>query len=45
MLDELISKDDLKKQTTFYDSEIVRLTEEIAKMQNAAENQRNQPWR
>jgi len=42
MLDELISKDDLKKQTTFYDSEIVRLTEEIVKMQNAAENQRNQ---
>ena len=42
MLDELITKDDLKKQTTFYDSEIVRLTEEITKLQNIAENQRNQ---
>ena len=42
MLDGLISKDDLTKQTTFYDSEIARLTEEITKLQNAAENQRNQ---
>ena len=42
MLDELITKDDLKKQTAFYDSEIARLTEEITKLQNAAENQRNQ---
>ncbi|MBR1432437.1 MAG: recombinase family protein [Ruminiclostridium sp.] len=42
VLDGLISKDDLTKQTTFYDSEIVRLTEEITKLQNVAENQRNQ---
>ena len=42
VLDGLISKDDLTKQTTFYDSEIVRLTEEITKLQNIAENQRNQ---
>ena len=42
VLDGLISKDDLTKQTTFYDSEIARLTEEITKLQNAAENQRNQ---
>ena len=34
MLDDLISKDDLKKQTEFYDSEIARLTENIAKSQN-----------
>ena len=42
VLDGLISKDDLTKQTTFYDSEIVRLAEEITKLQNIAENQRNQ---
>jgi DNA invertase Pin-like site-specific DNA recombinase len=29
MLENLITKDDLKEQTAFYDSEIVRLTEEI----------------
>lgn len=34
MLDDLISKDDLKKQTEFYGSEIARLTEEIAESQN-----------
>lgn len=34
MLDDLISKDDLKKQTEFYDSEIARLTEKIAESQN-----------
>ena len=34
MLDDMISKNDLKKQTEFYDSEILRLTEEIAASQN-----------
>ena len=34
MLDELISKEDLKKQTEYYDSEILRLTEEITESQN-----------
>ena len=42
VLDGLISKDDLTKQTTFYDCKIARLTEEITKLQNVAENQRNQ---
>ena len=36
MLDDLISKDDLKKQTEIYDREIAQLTEEIAKNQNIA---------
>lgn len=36
MLDDLISKDDLKKQTEIYDNEIARLTEEIAKNQDIA---------
>lgn len=36
MLDELISKDDLKKQTEIYDNEIARLTEEIARNQDIA---------
>lgn len=36
MLDDLISKDDLKKQTEIYDNEIARLTEEIAKKQDIA---------
>lgn len=34
MLDDLISKTDLKEQTAFYDSEIARLTEEIAASQD-----------
>ncbi len=34
MLDDLISKSDLKEQTSFYDSEIARLTEEIAASQD-----------
>ena len=34
MLEDLISKDDLKKQTEFYDSEIVRLNEEIHQSKN-----------
>lgn len=36
MLDELISKEDLKKQTEFYDSEIARLTEEISTSQDVS---------
>lgn len=36
MLDDLISKDDLKKQTEIYDSEVAGLTEEIAKNQDIA---------
>lgn len=36
MLDELISKEDLKKQTEFYDGEIVRLTEKIAASQDVS---------
>ena len=42
MLDELITKDDHKKQTAFYDSEIVRLTEGIAKCSNIAAQQNAQ---
>ena len=42
MLDELITKDDLKKQTAFDDSEIVRLTEKIAKCSNIAAQQNAQ---
>ena len=34
MLDDLLSKEDLKKQTEYYDEEIARLTKEIADMQN-----------
>jgi len=36
MLDDLISKDDLKKQAEIYDNEIARLTEEIARNQDIA---------
>lgn len=36
MLDDLISKDDLKKQTEIYDNEIAQLTEEIARSQDIA---------
>ena len=42
MLDELISKDDLKKQTEIYDKEILRLTEEIARNQDIAAKHNNQ---
>ena len=42
MLDDLISKDDLKKQTEIYDSEIARLTEEIAKNQDIAAKHNSQ---
>jgi hypothetical protein len=34
MLEGLISKDDLKEQTAFYDSEIARLTEEMNQNRN-----------
>ncbi|MCM1168154.1 MAG: recombinase family protein [Ruminococcus sp.] len=34
MLEELITKDDLKQQTEFYDGEITKLTEKIAESQN-----------
>ena len=34
MLEDLISKDDLRKQTEFYDSEITRLNEEIHQNKN-----------
>lgn len=34
MLEELITKDDLKQQTDFYDNEITRITEEISNNQN-----------
>lgn len=36
MLDDLISKDNLKKQTEIYDNEIARITEEIARNQDIA---------
>ena len=34
MLDDMLSKEDLKKQTEYYDEEIARLTKEISDMQN-----------
>lgn len=34
MIDGLITKDDLKKQTEYYDEEISRLTEQLAESQN-----------
>ena len=36
MLEGLISKDDIKQQTEFYDSEITRITKEIAENKNAS---------
>ncbi|MCM1525418.1 MAG: recombinase family protein [Ruminococcus sp.] len=42
MLDELISKEDLKKQTEIYDKEIARLTEEIARNQDISARQNTQ---
>jgi len=38
MLDELISKEDLKKQIEYYDGEIARLTEQISASQNVSES-------
>ena len=34
MIDGLITKEDLKKQTEYYDDEILKLTEQIAKSQD-----------
>ena len=34
MIDGLITKEDLKKQTEYYDDEIIKLTEQIAKSQD-----------
>ena len=42
MLEELISKDDLKQQTDFYDAEITRLTEKIAENQNTEAQRQKQ---
>lgn len=42
MLDELISKEDLKKQIEYYDGEIARLTEQISASQNVSETHRKQ---
>ncbi len=42
MLDGLISKEDLKQQTEYYDSEIARLTEQIAASQNVSEAHKKQ---
>lgn len=42
MLDELISKEDLKSQTEFYDSEIARLTEQIAASQDVSSAHKKQ---
>ena len=42
LLEGLISKEDLKSQTAFYDSEIVRLNEEIFKSQNVNHTHENQ---
>ncbi len=36
MLDDLLSREDLKKQADFYDSEIARLTQEIADKQDVS---------
>lgn len=42
MIDELITKDDLKKQTEYYDAEILKLTEEIARSQDINATHKNQ---
>lgn len=42
MLEELITKDDLKQQTDFYDSEITRITEKISDNQNIEAKQQQQ---
>lgn len=41
-LEGLISKEDLKEQTDFYDNEIVRLTKEIAESNNIGAHQQKQ---
>lgn len=40
MLGDLLSKEDLKEQANFYDSEIARLTNEITENQNIGEAQK-----
>ena len=42
MLENLISKEALKEQTDFYDSEITRLTEKMSASQDFADNRRKQ---
>jgi DNA invertase Pin-like site-specific DNA recombinase len=42
MLDKIITKEDLRKQTEFYDSEILRLTEEINDNRNMNAKHRRQ---
>ena len=42
LLDELITKEDLKKQTEYYDGEIERLTEQIASGQDINSAHRKQ---
>ncbi|MCM1023566.1 MAG: hypothetical protein NC395_05860 [Prevotella sp.] len=42
MLDELISKEDLKKQTEIYDKEIAKITEETARNQDISARQNTQ---
>ena len=42
MLEEIITKDELKKQSAFYDEEIARITQQIAKSQNIAAYQKQQ---
>lgn len=42
MIDGLISKEDLKKQTEFYDDEILKLTEEITKSQDTNATHKHQ---
>ena len=42
MLDELITKEELKQQTAYYDDEISKLSETIAARQNVAESHKKQ---
>ncbi len=42
MLEEIITKDELKKQTAYYDEEIARITQQIAENQNAAAHHKKQ---
>ena len=42
MLDELITKEELKQQTAYYDDEISRISETIASRQNVAESHKRQ---
>lgn len=42
MLEEIITKDELKKQSAFYDEEIARITQQIAESQNIAAYRKQQ---